>query len=113
MRIANKLTLMFATIASLGAAVAPALAQNGARREAQVDRVQENQQDRIGQGVTSGSLTAREAARLERNQASIDRQSNRLASDGRFTRHDQRVIDRRQDRQNHAIYRLKHNRRHA
>ena len=105
----RKLPLILATIISFGATISPALAQNGLRREAQVDRVQENQQDRIGQGVTSGQLTAGEAARLERNQASIERQSNRLERDGHFTRRDQRLIDRRQDRQNHAIYRLKHN----
>ena len=113
MRYMNRIGLFIATIVSIGATVAPALGQNGAHREAQVDRVQENQQDRIGQGVTSGSLTAGEAARLERNQASIERQSSRLASDGRFTRHDQRLIDRRQDHQNRAIYRFKHNGRHA
>ncbi len=113
MRNLNKIAFIVATFASLGSVIAPALAQNGEHREVGVDRVQENQQDRIGQGVTSGSLTAGEAARLERNQASIDRQTNRLASDGHFTRHDAGLIDRRQDHQSRSIYRLKHNRRHG
>lgn len=99
-------------LAMLGTLTGPALAQNGARREGQVDHVQDNQQSRIGQGVTAGSLTAGESTRLERNQASINRETNRLQSDGHFTPHDQRLIDRRQDRQNHVIYRLKHNGRH-
>lgn len=113
MRMFRKSAIVFSAIASLGAMMAPALAQDGARREQGVDRAQENQQDRIGQGVTSGQLTAGEAARLERNQASINRETNRLSADGHFTRRDARLIDRRQDRQSRAIYRLKHNRRHA
>lgn len=113
MRNIRNTALVLSTIASLGMMIAPALAQDGARREQGVDRVQENQQDRIGQGVKSGQLTAGEAARLEHNQASINRETNRLGSDGQFTKRDARMIDRRQDRQSRAIYRLKHNGRHG
>lgn len=99
-------------LATLAALSGPALAQDGQNREHQVDGRQENQQDRIGAGVTSGRLTAGETARLERNQASINRETNRLQSDGHFTRRDQRMINRRQNRQSRAIYRLNHNGRH-
>ena len=106
-------SIIIAALISLTTTAAPAFAQDGARREAQIDRVQDNQQDRIGQGIASGRLTPGEAARLERNQAGIERQSRRLEADGRFSRRDQRLVDRRQDRQSRAIYRLKHNGRHA
>jgi hypothetical protein len=72
---------------------------------------QENQQDRIGQGVRSGQLTAHETARLERREASIHREERnmRRADNGHLSRADRAALTRRQNRTSHAIYRDKHN----
>lgn len=53
----------------------PALAASVVQR-------QQNQQARIAQGVRSGQLTAREAVRLERQEAAVHRQIVRDRLDG-------------------------------
>ncbi len=65
-----------------------------------------NQEERIHNGITNGSLTNREAGRLEGDEAHVDRMESRrdtLRQTGRIQRADNR--DSRQ------IYRLKHNNR--
>lgn len=71
----------------------------------------ENQQDRIAQGVRSGSLTAREAASTERQQRSINRQTNamRRRDGGQLNAAQRARINRRQNRASRHIYRAKHN----
>ena len=44
-----------------------------------------NQQTRIEQGLKSGELSTREAARLEREQSAISRQQSRALADGKLT----------------------------
>jgi hypothetical protein len=102
---------------SVGAAVAqntePVQQDPGHPRVNQVDQRQANQQERIGQGLKSGSLTAGEAARLERNQARIQRQksADMAAHGGHLTKQEQNQINREQKAQSHAIYQAKHNNR--
>ena len=71
----------------------------------------ENQQDRIAQAVRSDQLSPGETARLERNEAGIDREERhmRAADDGHLTQQDRRIITRQQNRESHRIYRNKHN----
>jgi hypothetical protein len=102
---------------SVGAAVAqntePVQQDPGHPRVNQVDQRQANQQERIGQGLKSGSLTAGEAARLERNEARIQRQkrADMAAHGGHLTKQEQNQINREQNKQSHAIYQAKHNNR--
>jgi hypothetical protein len=76
----------------------------------EVDWRQHEQQQRIAQGVRNGSLTQREAARLERQEArlrqeiSCDRYSN-----GHLTPGEYRSINRQENRLSDEIYRYKHN----
>jgi hypothetical protein len=51
-----------------------------------IDRRQLNQQRRIRYGVRIGSITPREAVRLERMLARIENQEQRFKADGHFTR---------------------------
>src|SRR5690242_9807273 len=51
-----------------------------------------NQQQRIEQGVRSGSLTNRETARLERGESRIDRKEARAAANGNVNAGEQRRI---------------------
>lgn len=77
-----------------------------------IDQRQINQQNRINQGVQSGSLTPNEAASLERGQARVQNMENRAKADGVVTPQERRRIHRAQDTQNRQIAKKKHNRRH-
>jgi predicted transglutaminase-like cysteine proteinase len=75
---------------------------------------QENQHDRIANGVKSGQLTKGEAAHLERNQARINHQvrADRQANGGKLTPQERAQVTREQNRQSRQIYRAKHNNKH-
>lgn len=77
-----------------------------------VDQRQANQERRIDQGVASGSLTQREANRLDRGQDRVDNMENRAKSDGVVTRGERARMHQAQDRQSARIYRQKHDRQH-
>ena len=94
------------TVAVLGALSLPAFAQN---TTPQIDQRQATQERRIEQGVRSGELTPREAARVERGQARIRQMERQALADGHISRRERAAIDREQDKQNQLIARLKHN----
>jgi hypothetical protein len=99
------------TPATQGSATAGANTQAPRRT---VRQRQENQQDRIANGVKSGQLTAGEAAHLERNQARINHQvrADRQANGGKLTPQERAQVTREQNRQSRQIYRAKHNDKH-
>jgi hypothetical protein len=68
-----------------------------------------NQQQRIAGGVANGSLTNREAGRLERGQARDTRRQARAARDGRIGPHQQQHLQQAQNRQSQHIYNARHN----
>ncbi|MGH9352244.1 MAG: hypothetical protein ACRD2G_08805 [Terriglobia bacterium] len=70
---------------------------------------QENQQDRIQQGVKSGQLTRVEARRVEAREGKL--QANKLEdkAKGPMTRKDRVQLNRQANRDSSAIYRMKHN----
>ncbi|MFO1401868.1 MAG: hypothetical protein U1F30_11765 [Steroidobacteraceae bacterium] len=67
------------------------------------------QQERIQQGLDSGALTDREAARLEHGQARTNRIEANSAADGRVGPLEQARIQSVENRQSRHIYRKKHN----
>jgi len=77
----------------------------------EIGQREENQQDRIAQGVKSGQLTAGETARLENQQQGIHREAaaDRQANGGKLTGADRRAINQSQNRASHNIYNKKHN----
>jgi len=95
----------FATFAAYaGLAIAAA-----APAEARINKRQGHQQQRIGAGVSSGSLTAHETLRLERQQFGIGRLEARSRADGNGLNGRERYrIEKRQDRASRNIYRQKH-----
>ncbi|MCC7426621.1 MAG: hypothetical protein IT557_06945 [Alphaproteobacteria bacterium] len=97
----------FAMLALLGLALAPLSAMAQGTPAGSEQRFQ-NQQNRIADGISGGGLTPREAARLEGNQARIDRMQDRAASDGTVTAREQRRLNRAQNRNSRAIYRQRH-----
>ena len=79
--------------------------------KSEVGQRQENQQDRIAQGIKSGQLTAGEAAHLENNEAKINKEvrNDRAANGGKLTSQEKQQVNRQQNRQSRQIYRNKHN----
>jgi len=75
-----------------------------------VDRREHRQQRRIRHGVRSGSLTRREAARLERQQARTRAAEARAKADGKVTARERVRLQRRENRTSRRIYRQKHDR---
>ena len=71
----------------------------------------ENQQQRIGQGVQSGQLTAHETANLENREASINHQAaaDRAANGGHLTAQEHQQINQRQNNVSKSINNDKHN----
>lgn len=106
---------------TLGAGIALALAVTAPRVSAQqapppgtYQRRAENQQDRIAQGVKSGSLTAKETSHLESREAHIHQQvrADRAGNGGKMTAAERSRVNREQNRTSRAIYRDKHNAAH-
>ena len=77
----------------------------------EVDRREERQQDRIGQGVQSGQLTPGETAHLEKQEQRIDSQvkTERAENGGHLTAAERRQVNREQNRESRRIYAAKHN----
>jgi len=80
-----------------------------------INQRKDNQQDRIGQGVKSGQLTAGETARLEHQESGINHEERgmRAQDNGHLTAQDRRTINRQQNAESRRIYRDKHNARKA
>ena len=74
-----------------------------------VDHRQAMQRARIRDGIRSGQLAPREAMRLRAGQRHVARVERRFEADGRMTLRERARLERLQDRQNRAIWRLKHN----
>jgi len=118
------LLLPIATVALSGLLAAAGFAQNPDTPDAgpgvyepahprvnQVDRREQRQQHRIAEGVGSGQLTAREAARLQRQQQHIANQQRRdmAMHEGHLTRREQIQLNREQNHASRNIYAKKHN----
>jgi hypothetical protein len=82
----------------------PAFAQSTAS-EVQRDV---NQQQRIEQGLKSGALTTREAARLEGEEAQVEKMQANALKDGKLTPQEKTRIERAQNKASQDIYREKH-----
>ena len=78
-----------------------------------IDQRQANQQRRIDQGVASGQLNEREAARLNNQQERINRMEDRAKSDGVVTKKERAKLHAAQDRASRHIAREKHDRQRA
>ena len=67
-----------------------------------------DQQQRIEQGLKSGSLTTREASRLEGEEAKVQRDQARAMSDGKLSPAEKARLAREQNQVSRDIYREKH-----
>ncbi len=118
------LLLSIATLAFSGLLAAPGFAQNSNTQGAgpgkddpnhprvnQVNSREQNQQNRIANGMKSGAVTPKEGAKLERQQQHIVNQEKKdMAKDnGHLTKADQAQLNREQNRASKNIYDKKHN----
>ncbi len=86
-------------------------AQVQPRANNEVNARQRMQQERIGQGIKSGSLTAGEAAHLENNEARINREVRgmRAENGGTLTAGERARVNHQQNVMSRHIYAKKHN----
>ena len=98
--------MKFVTAAVIAALALPAFAQTSSTPR--IDQRQKNQQQRIDQGVKSGELNRKEAARLQKGQDRIQKMENKAAADGKVTAKERAKIEKAQDRESKRIYREKH-----
>src|SRR6266850_765958 len=68
-----------------------------------------NQQQRIEQGLKSGSLTTREASQLERGEAKIDKMQSNAEKDGKLSPAEKARIQRAQNQESRRINRDENN----
>ena len=116
--------LTIATLALGGMLSVPGFAQNpntqgagpgvvdpGHPRVNEVNARQQNQQDRIANGVKSGELTPKETVKLEKQQQHIDNQEKRdmAAHNGHLTKAEQNKLNKEQNKASKDIHKDKHN----
>jgi hypothetical protein len=112
---ARSLSLSFALTAVLLAAGFPLLAgdtqwqKNHPRRE-QVNGRLANQNKRITQGVTSGTLTSQEAKQLRHEDGQIRQEERNMASQngGHITKQEQKTLNQQENAVSRQIYGEKH-----
>jgi hypothetical protein len=81
-----------------------------ATKEGKIKARKENQQKRIANGVANGSLTPRETARVEHNEAKINKEvrQDRKENGGNLTNKEKAKVNRQQNRVSKEIYNQKH-----
>jgi hypothetical protein len=89
----------------------PGKVDPGHPRVNQVNRREQNQQNRIAKGVKSGQLTPGETKRLERGEQRLKNNEKKdMAKDnGHLTKKDQRQLNKEANHMSKRIYKDKHN----
>jgi len=82
-----------------------------AMAEDKVDQRFANQQKRVGQGLQSGQLTAKEGSKLEHKEAGLRKEihNDRAANGGKLTGAEKTQVNNQQNRLSKQIYTDKHN----
>jgi len=96
--------------AAFAQAPAAAVAPKGPTATPKIDQRQVEQEKRIQQGVASGALTPKEAARLEKREAKIQADKVAAKADGKVTKAERRKLTREQNHASAAIKHQKHDR---
>jgi len=88
----------------------PGVVDPGHPRVNQVNRREARQQQRIGNGIKSGKLNSKQAAHLEKREASVQNreQKDMAKHNGHLTKAEQKGINRQQNRISKTIYKDKH-----
>ncbi|MBR7778451.1 hypothetical protein [Undibacterium rugosum] len=97
----------FAVLALISLFAAPAFAQN--TNTPKIDQRQVRQEKRIAQGVSSGELTAKETANLEKREAKIEADKQAAKADGVVTKQERTKLRHEEDVASRRIEQKKHN----
>ena len=99
-----------AQTATTTSAAGPGVVDPGHPRVNQVNHREARQQQRIGNGVKSGKLNSKQAAHLEKREASVQNreQKDMAKHNGHLTKAEQKGINRQQNRISKSIYKDKH-----
>jgi hypothetical protein len=83
----------------------PGVVDPGHPRVNEVNRREENQQQRIGNGVKNGTLNSRQTANLEKRETSVQNREQRdmAKNNGHLTKAEQKGINRQQNRISKSI----------
>jgi hypothetical protein len=106
--------LMFATSAaaqtSNTSGAGPGVIDPGHPRVNEVNQREQNQQDRIANGLKNDRLNAKQASNLERREAAVQNreQKDMAKNNGHLTKAEQRSLNRQQNRISRSIYKDKH-----
>jgi hypothetical protein len=107
--------MKLSTIALAAMLAAPALIMaqtpTPGKNDHNINQRKGDQQQRIGQGVRSGQLTAGETSHLERQERGVNREERgmRAQDNGHLTKQDRKTIHHQQNQESRRIYRDKHN----
>ncbi|MDY7538593.1 hypothetical protein QN372_11025 [Undibacterium sp. RTI2.1] len=92
----------------------PVFAQTAATTNTpNIDKRQDNQQQRVANGVSSGALTAKEATNLEKRESKIETDKQAAKADGTVTKQERAKLQHEENRASKKIYAKKHNARTA
>jgi hypothetical protein len=88
----------------------PGVVDPGHPRVNEVNRREQNQQKRIGNGLESGKLNSKQATNLEKRETSVQNREKKdmAAHNGHLTKAEQKGINRQQNRISKSIYKDKH-----
>lgn len=100
-------------VLALAAIAGASFAQGAATSTPRIDQREARQEQRIANGVATGQLTPREAARLETEQAHIAASEAKAKSDGVVTAKERAALTRKQNHASRRIHRQKHDAQHA
>jgi hypothetical protein len=106
------MNLLKTTLVSLLLA-APLMASAQSTATPRFDQRQANQERPIQQGGHAGSLTPKEAARLEKGQDHLQAMEDKAKADGQVTKKERVHLQSAEDKQSARIHRQKHDRQHA
>jgi Ni,Fe-hydrogenase I large subunit len=73
-----------------------------------INQRKQNQQQRIGEGVENGSLTAGEAAKIEHKEAKLNAEEKAMKSDGTLSAQERAKLQHQQNNLSQQIYNQKH-----
>jgi hypothetical protein len=88
----------------------PGVVDPGHPRVNEVNKREENQQQRIGNGVSGGKLTSQQTTNLEKRETNVQNreQKDMAKNNGHLTKAEQKGINRQQNRISKSIYKDKH-----
>jgi hypothetical protein len=105
----KSLRLMFVSVIAVGCLALVSFAQEGDKHPPNINQRQENQKDRIKDGVKDGDINKKELGRLALEQRQIRRKEERFKSDGDFTKGERARVQRQLGQSSRHITRAKRN----